>query len=61
MTLRYVDNHYQPLLPELTKIEREGRREVDCRGGLSERPALEDIVATLDKWNVLYVVTDGRA
>ncbi len=61
MTLRYVDNHYQPLLPELTKMESEGRREVDCRGGLSERPTLEDIVATLDKWNVLYVVTDGRA
>jgi hypothetical protein len=49
------------LLPELTKMESEGRREVDCRGGLSERPTLEDIVATLDKWNVLFVVTDGRA
>ena len=61
LTLRYVDNHYQPLLPELTKMESEGRREVDRRGGLSERPTLEDIVATLDKWSVLHVVTDGRA
>jgi len=61
LTLRYVDNHYQPLLPEFTKMESEGQREMDCRGGLSERPTLEDIVATLDKWNVLHVVTDGRA
>jgi hypothetical protein len=61
LTLRYVDNHYQPVLPELTKKESEGRREADYRGGLSERPTLEDIVATLDKWEVLHVVTDGRA
>ncbi|KAL3815850.1 hypothetical protein ACHAXA_002266 [Cyclostephanos tholiformis] len=58
LTLRYVDSHYQPLLPELTKMKDEGGRDVDCR---QARPTLEDILTTLDKWNVLHVVTDGRA
>jgi hypothetical protein len=61
LTLRYVDSHYQPLLPELTKMRDEGRRDVDSQRGLVERPTLEDILTTLDKWNVLHVVTDGRA
>lgn len=61
LTLRYVDSHYQPLLPELTKMRDEERRDAGSGRGLAERPMLEDILTTLDKWNVLHVVTDGRA
>mmetsp|Transcript_11551 Transcript_11551/g.25329 ORF Transcript_11551/g.25329 Transcript_11551/m.25329 type:complete len:181 (-) Transcript_11551:595-1137(-) len=59
LTLRYLPGHYQPLLPELTKNAEERRY---GRGGeLSQRVALEEILSTLEKWNVLHVVTDGRA
>ena len=51
LTLRYIPGHYQPLLPELTKMK--NRPET--------RPTLEDILSTLEKWKVLHVVTDGRA
>lgn len=65
LTLRYIPGHYQPLLPELTKMknnrERKGNASHGRGGGLSERPALEDILATLEKCKVLHVVTDGRA
>lgn len=55
LTLRYIPGHYQPLLPELTKLRHEGPPEG------AGRPALEDILSALEKWNVLHVVTDGRA
>lgn len=56
LTLRYIPGHYQPLLPELTKMK--GRS--TGNPGLM-RPSLEDILNTLDTWKVLHVVTDGRA
>mmetsp|Transcript_43785 Transcript_43785/g.93093 ORF Transcript_43785/g.93093 Transcript_43785/m.93093 type:complete len:663 (-) Transcript_43785:70-2058(-) len=60
LTLRYVPGHYQPLLPELTKMKNTARsRREDA--DLNPRPALEHVLATLEKWNVLHVVTDGRA
>ncbi len=62
LTLRYTTGHYQPLLPELTKIKKNREQEGNGRSkGLTERPALEDILGTLEKRNVLHVVTDGRA
>lgn len=64
LTLRYTTGHYQPLLPELTKIQKKNREREGDSGrskGLTERPALEEILSTLEKWNVLHVVTDGRA
>lgn len=62
LTLRYTTGHYQPLLPELTKIRKNSERGGTSRcKGLTDRPALEDILATLEKWKVLHVVTDGRA
>jgi len=61
LTLRYIPGHYQPLLPELTKIVKERRRQGDRCLGLQQRAMLEDILSTLEKWNVLHVVTDGRA
>ena len=59
LTLRYIPGHYQPLLPELTKMANEQRQGVGK--GHHQRPALEDVLSTLEKWGVLYVVTDGRA
>jgi len=64
LTLRYIPGHYQPLLPELTKIaekrlDKNGRRSRSIK--LDTRPSLEDILSALEKWKVLYVVTDGRA
>jgi hypothetical protein len=55
LTLRYIPGHYQPLLPELTKMKGQ-RSEIG-----SLRPTLENILTTLEKWRVLHVVTDGRA
>jgi len=65
LTLRYIPGHYQPLLPELTKMASE-RRKARKAGkvydsGLHKRATLEDILHLLKKWNVLHVVTDGRA
>lgn len=65
LTLRYIPGHYQPLLPELTKMGNE-RRKARKEGksyasGLHKRATLEDILSLLKKWNVLHVVTDGRA
>ncbi|KAL7435621.1 hypothetical protein ACHAXM_004750 [Skeletonema potamos] len=65
LTLRYIPGHYQPLLPELTKMGNE-RRKARKTGkvydsGLQKRATLEDILELLKKWNVLHVVTDGRA
>ncbi|KAL9190588.1 hypothetical protein ACHAXT_000294 [Thalassiosira profunda] len=59
LTLRYLPGHYQPLLPELTKMANEQRQGVES--GQHQRPSLEDVLSTLEKWNVLHVVTDGRA
>ncbi len=64
LTLRYIPGHYQPLLPELTKIAEKrldnyGRRSRSIK--LDTRPCLEDILSALEKWKVLHVVTDGRA
>lgn len=58
LTIKYIPGHYQPLLPELTKLK---RHRSDQNG--SGRPTLEDIINTLEKWKVLHVhvVTDGRA
>ena len=56
LTIRYIPGHYQPLLPELTKLKKHSK---DQNG--SSRPTLEDIIDTLEKWKVLHVVTDGRA
>jgi hypothetical protein len=62
LTLRYTTGHYQPLLPELTKMRKKSEQGGTSRcKGLAERPALEDILGTLEKWKVLHVVTDGRA
>lgn len=64
LTLRYVPGHYQPLLPELTKIRNEGSGSGGSGGRRvagRERPALEELLTTLEKWKVLHVVTDGRA
>jgi len=58
LTLRYTPGHYQPLLPELTKMSNE---KVQGKKGLFKRPMLEDILCSLEKWEVLHVVTDGRA
>lgn len=64
LTLRYIPGHYQPLLPELTKMKRQRRSKAAQNRkqtiGLS-RPTLEDILSTLEVWEVLHVVTDGRA
>jgi len=59
LTLRYIPGHYQPLLPELTKILNERKRGEDI--GFTKRPMLEGLISTLEKYNVLHVVTDGRA
>ena len=65
LTLRYIPGHYQPLLPELTKMAQqqvEGSSKNNNHGGVyTKRAMLEDILASLEKWNVLHVVTDGRA
>ena len=73
LTLRYIPGHYQPLLPELMtnkiKYDKQASSSLEMsttasRGGdqiRSNRPTLEDILSTLDKWKVLHVVTDGRA
>lgn len=65
LTLRYIPGHYQPLLPELTKMgneRRKARKEgKSSASGLHKRATLEDILSLLKKWNVLHVVTDGRA
>jgi len=58
LTLRYIPGHYQPLLPELTKMSNEKMR---GKIGLYKRPMLEDILCSLEKYEVLHVVTDGRA
>jgi len=58
LTLRYIPGHYQPLLPELTKMSNE---KIRCEKGLYKRPMLEDILCSLEKYEVLHVVTDGRA
>jgi hypothetical protein len=50
LTLRYIPGHYQPLLPELTKM----------KGKPETRPTLEHILSTLEHYRVLHVVTDGR-
>ena len=63
LTLRYIPGHYQPLLPELTKMYNERKRD-QSRGRATsryKRPMLEEILAVLERWNVLHVVTDGRA
>lgn len=60
LTLRYIPGHYQPLLPELTKMSIE-KRKVRKAGYTYERATLEEILCLLKKWNVLHVVTDGRA
>ncbi|KAL3797252.1 hypothetical protein HJC23_004544 [Cyclotella cryptica] len=64
LTLRYIPGHYQPLLPELTKMKRQTRSKMAQNRkrnvGLT-RPSLEEILATLEVWEVLHVVTDGRA
>lgn len=59
LTLRYIPGHYQPLLPELTKIHNERKRGETI--GFTKRPMLEELLSTLEKYNVLHVVTDGRA
>ena len=59
LTLRYIPGHYQPLLPELTKILNERKRGEVI--GFRKRPMLEGLLSTLEKYNVLHVVTDGRA
>ena len=65
LTLRYIPGHYQPLLPELTKMgnvrrkARKAGRAYDS--GLHKRATLEEILHLLKKWNVSHVVTDGRA
>ena len=59
MTLRYIPGHYQPLLPELTKMSNE---KMQGKKGLYKRAMLEDILSSLlEKCEVLHVVTDGRA
>ena len=58
LTLRYIPGHYQPLLPELTKMSNE---KIRGEKGLYKRPMLEDILCSLEKYEVLHVVTDGRA
>ena len=60
LTLRYIPGHYQPLLPELTKMANSGNREGDGQS-FYQRAMLEDILSSLEKWSVLHVVTDGRA
>ena len=60
LTLRYIPGHYQPLLPELTKMGTE-KRNARKAGDTYERATLEEILHLLKKWNVLHVVTDGRA
>jgi len=59
LTLRYIPGHYQPLLPELTKMKHSMRSRRE--DNVNPRTSLEHILATLEKWNVLHVVTDGRA
>ena len=64
LTLRYIPGHYQPLLPELTRLaaEREERgEEGGRRRRRRQRPALEDVLGALERHEVLHVVTDGRA
>ena len=65
LTLRYIPGHYQPLLPELTKMAQqqvEGSSKNNNHGGVYTKRAMrEDILASVEKWNVLHVVTDGRA
>lgn len=62
LTLRYIPGHYQPLLPELTKMGNERRkRKVREAGKTYERATLEEILRLLKQWKVLHVVTDGRA
>ncbi len=62
LTLRYIPGHYQPLLPELTKMGNERRtRKAREAGKMYERATLEDILRLLKQWKVLHVVTDGRA
>ena len=65
LTLRYIPGHYQPLLPELTRMKSQKQStgahdKKQNNVGLS-RPTLDDILATLEAWKVLHVVTDGRA
>eukprot|EP00984_Skeletonema_dohrnii_P028878 scaffold19070_cov111-Skeletonema_dohrnii-CCMP3373.AAC.2 len=60
LTLRYIPGHYQPLLPELTKMSNE-RRKAKKAGKMYDRATLDEILHLLKKWKVLHVVTDGRA
>ena len=74
LTLRYIPGHYQPLLPEMVtnkvKFDKQAlSSSIEMNNTASHigdhlrsnRPTLEDILSTLDKWNVLHCVTDGRA
>ena len=66
LTLRYIPGHYQPLLPQLTKMSNERRKarksgKTSPASGLHRRATLEEIMDLLKKWDVLHVVTDGRA
>ena len=60
LTIRYIPGHYQPLLPELTKMSNE-RRKARKAEMMYDRATLDEILHLLKKWKVLHVVTDGRA